>query len=123
MAAVESGVASIENTAASASKSRGSESAPLISTQASRLWVEHSRRGKIKAQGTCRFRHVGMGAKSVGGSQRVRSRMRAIADDNHSMRARRHRESLLQINTSFPETARWKRCVPRELSSFQRDAT
>src|SRR5215813_5922870 len=42
----------------------------------------------------------------------ARGQMRAIASDNHSTQARRLRGPLTPINTSFPATARWKRCVP-----------
>jgi len=39
---------------------------------------------------------------------------------DHSTQARRIRERLLQINTPFAETVRWKRCVPRgRFSLFQ----
>jgi len=46
--------------------------------------------------------------------------MRAIASDNHSTLARRHRKRLLPINTPLAAPARWKRRVPRGRFSFFR---
>src|SRR5262245_18590590 len=39
--------------------------------------------------------------------------MRRITRDNHSTQLGRLLGRTIQINTSFPTTARWKRCVPR----------
>jgi hypothetical protein len=40
--------------------------------------------------------------------------MRALASNNRSTQALRHRERLIPINTPFAEAARWKRRVPRD---------
>jgi hypothetical protein len=63
--------------------------------------------------GTHRFQRAGVGGRLIGGPKRAWSRMRATVGDNNSMQARRHRERLIPINTSFAEPARWKRCAPR----------
>jgi ABC-type antimicrobial peptide transport system permease subunit len=39
--------------------------------------------------------------------------MLTIASKIHSSQAMQYRELLIPINASFAETARWKRCVPR----------
>ena len=52
--------------------------------------------------------------------ERAWSWMPTIVDDNHSTQAQRHPKCLIRINTSFAETARWERCVPRgRFSLFQ----
>jgi len=63
--------------------------------------------------GAHRFQRAVVGGRPTVGSQSAWSRMRAIANNNHSTQARRLPGRLIPINTSFPETARWKRCVPR----------
>jgi putative ABC transport system permease protein len=42
--------------------------------------------------------------------------MLTIASGNHSTEAMQYRELLIPINASFAETARWKRCLPRDFS-------
>src|SRR6266511_756387 len=66
-----------------------------------------------KNLGTRRFQRAVSGARPIGSPQRAWGRMGAIANDNRPTQGRRHRERLLPINTSFAETARWKRRVPR----------
>src|SRR6266511_2000144 len=43
--------------------------------------------------------------------------MRTVANNNHSTQARRLLGRLIPINTSFAETARWKRRVPMVIST------
>jgi len=43
--------------------------------------------------------------------------MRKIATNDYSMQARLLLGRLIPINTSFPTTTRWKRCVPGFIST------
>src|SRR5262245_20727391 len=66
-----------------------------------------------RALGTHRFQREVVGGRPIGVSQRLYGLIRAIAMNNYSTQAKRLRWRLITINTPFPATARWKRCVPR----------